>query len=157
MPKMRDGFGGSFGKPKAKRAMKPLTNGLIASLVLLTIYFLLLSLISGPAFALSQFTKYWYFILGLSFGFGIQIGLYTRLRQLIVKGGAGIMAVTGTTSTVAMVSCCSHYLVNILPIVGTVGVLTIISEYQIEFFWVGLIANLAGILYLTNKLRKISK
>ena len=135
--------------------MKPVSNGLTASLVLLTVYFLLVSLISGPIFALSQFTKYWYFILGLAAGFGVQVFLYSKLRQLVQGGAKGVVAVTGTTSTVAMVSCCSHYLANILPLLGTVGILTVISQYQIELFWVGLIANLLGILYLVSRLRKV--
>ena len=135
--------------------MKPVSNGLIASLVLLTVYFLLVSLISGPIFALSQFTKYWYFILGLAAGFGVQVFLYSKLRQLVQGGAKGVVAVTGTTSTVAMVSCCSHYLVNILPLLGTVGILTVISQYQIELFWVGLTANFLGILYLVSRLKKI--
>ena len=135
--------------------MKPVSNGLTASLVLLTVYFLLVSLISGPIFALSQFTKYWYFILGLAAGFGVQVFLYSKLRQLVQGGAKGVVAVTGTTSTVAMVSCCSHYLANILPLLGTVGILTVISQYQIELFWVGLIANLLGILYLVSRSKKV--
>ena len=141
----------------AKPEMKPKVSGLLASLGLLAVYFLLVGLISGPGFALSQFTKYWYFILGLALGFGVQVALYTKFRQLVQGGAGGVVAVTGTTSTVAMVSCCSHYLANLLPLLGTVGILTVISQYQIELFWVGLAANLLGILYLINKLRKISK
>ena len=133
------------------------TKGILASLGLLAIYFFLVSLISGTSFAQEQFAKYWYFILTLAAGFGIQVALFTRLKQVIKGAHAGVVAVSGATSTFAMVSCCSHYLVNILPIIGTVGVLTVISQYQIELFWVGLIANLFGILYLTSKLRKISK
>ena len=124
---------------------------------LLVIYFFLVSLISGTSFAQEQFARYWYFILTLAAGFGVQVALFTRLKQVIKDAHGRVVAVSGATTTFAMVSCCSHYLANILPIIGTVGVLTIISQYQIELFWVGLIANFLGILYLTNKLRKISK
>ncbi|OGM15697.1 hypothetical protein A2V56_05660 [Candidatus Woesebacteria bacterium RBG_19FT_COMBO_42_9] len=134
-----------------------ITKGFLASLGLLAIYFSLVSLISGIDFAQEQFTRYWYFILALSMGFGVQVALFTRLKQVVKGAHGGVVAVSGTTSTFAMVSCCSHYLVNILPLLGTVGILTVISQYQIELFWVGLIANFLGILYLTNKLRKIPK
>ena len=134
-----------------------ITKGILASLGLLAIYFSLVSLISGIDFAQEQFARYWYFILTLAAGFGVQVALFTRLKQVVKGARGGVIAASGATSTFAMVSCCSHYLVNILPIVGAVGVLTVISQYQIELFWVGLIANFLGILYLTNKLRKISK
>ena len=133
-----------------------LIKGVLASLALLGIYFLLVGLISGFGFAWEQFARYWYFILGLSAGFGIQISLYSRLRELVGKNSnRGVVAVSGTTSTLAMVSCCSHYLVNVLPFLGISGVLTLISQYQIQFFWVGLTANFLGILYLVSRLRKV--
>ena len=133
-----------------------ITKGLLASLGLLAIYFSLVSAISGVSFAQEQFGRYWYFILALSLGFGVQVALYSRLRELI-KGGAqaGVVAVSGVTSTFAMISCCSHYLVNILPMLGVVGVLTVISQYQIEFFWVGITANALGILYIANRIKKL--
>ena len=137
--------------------MRTIGRGAIAALGLLTIYFLLVSLISGISFAWEQFARYWYFILGLSAGFGIQIFLYSHLRELVKENvNQGVVAVSGTTSTMAMVSCCSHYLVNILPIVGITGVLTLISQYQIELFWVGIVFNFLGILYLLSRLKKIS-
>mgnify|MGYP001606343577 CR=1 FL=1 len=133
-----------------------LIKGVLASLALLGIYFLLVGLISGFGFAWEQFGRYWYFILGLSAGFGIQISLYSRLREIVdEKTNRGVVAVSGTTSTLAMISCCSHYLVNVLPFVGAAGVLTLVSQYQIQFFWVGLTANLLGIIYLVSRLRKV--
>ena len=137
--------------------MRTISRGVIAALGLLIIYFLLVSLISGIYFAWEQFARYWYFILSLSAGFGIQISLYSHLRELVKENvNQGVVAVSGTTSTLAMVSCCSHYLVNILPIVGITGILTLISQYQIEFFWVGIVFNFLGILYLLSRLKKIS-
>lgn len=133
-----------------------LVKGLLASVALLGIYFLLVSLISGLSFAWEQFDRYWYFIMGLSAGFGIQVSLYSRLKELVGKNSnRGVVAVSGTTSTFAMVSCCSHYLVNVLPFLGISGVLTLVAQYQIQLFWVGITANLLGILYLVSRLRKV--
>jgi len=122
--------------------------------LLLTVYFSVVSLISGWPFALSQFRQFWYFIVSLAIGFGIQIGLYTYLKSAIYKKniGGGVLAVSGTTSTVAMLSCCAHYLINILPIIGTLGVVSLISQYQIKLFWLGLFFNLIGMFYITRKI-----
>lgn len=138
---------------------KPIQFGASAVVLLLVIYFGVVSLISGMNFALEQFATFWYFIVLLALGFGIQVGLYTYLKNLVGQHGASgkVVAVSGTTSTAAMVSCCAHYLVNILPILGVTGFLTIVAEYQIELFWLGLAFNAAGILYVAAMVIKAAK
>jgi Cu+-exporting ATPase len=132
---------------------KPILYGVLASVILLAVYFAVLSLVSGWGYAQSQFVSFWYFIVSLAMGFGIQIGLYTYLISLVKgKHGEGkILGVTGTTSTVAMISCCTHYLANLLPILGTVGIVTFVAQYQVEFFWVGILFNLGGIVYMARR------
>lgn len=139
--------------------VKPIQFGASAIVLLLVIYFGVVGLISGTSFALDQFAKFWYFIVTLALGFGIQVGLYTYLKNLVGQHGASgkVVAVSGTTSTAAMVSCCAHYLVNILPILGVTGFLTVVAQYQIELFWLGLIFNAAGILYVTTMVVKAAK
>lgn len=133
--------------------IKSAIYGFIGTAVLLAVYFSVVSLISGWPFALSQFARFWYFIISLAVGFGIQIGLYTYLKNIIHQknSSGGILAVSGTTSTAAMLSCCAHYLVNILPVIGITGVISFVSQYQIELFWVGLAFNVAGIAYISRK------
>ena len=139
--------------------IKPVRNGLSAALAMLALFFLAVGLISDWPFAISQFALYWYFIVSLALGFGIQIGLYTYLKQLIASGqGSGkVLGITGATSTAAMISCCAHYLTNILPILGTIGLVTFIAQYQTEFFWVGLVFNMAGIIYMIHKIEKVKR
>lgn len=136
--------------------VKPICWGSLASVLLLAVYFGAVSLISGWDFASEQFAEFWYFIVALALGFGIQVGLYSHLRQLVGGQAASgkVVAATGTTSTAAMVSCCAHYLVNILPIIGVTGFLGLIAQYQAQLFWLGLAFNLAGILYIAPKVRK---
>jgi len=131
-------------------------TGILGALALVGAYLLILTAVSGWDFTLDQFYTFWYFIVSLALGFGIQIGLYTYLRRAIHRGDASgkVLAVSGTTSTAAMISCCTHYLVNILPALGTAGIVTLVAQYQVELFWVGLIANAAGILYIGNKVLK---
>ncbi len=129
--------------------------GLAASLTLVGIYFIAVGVISGESFARQQFSQYWYFLVTLAVGFGIQIGLYSYLRVAIkqhnMKGAGKTLAVTGTTSTLSMISCCAHYLANIIPILGVAGALSVVAQYQVQFFWVGLLFNLFGIIYITRK------
>jgi len=127
--------------------------GLLGFIALLTVYFVVMVLFSGWDFALYQFGMFWYFVVSLAVGFGIQVGLYMYLRRAIrqSRGSKKALAVSGTTSIIAMVSCCAHYLVNILPILATAGIITFIGQYQIEFFWIGLAFNLGGIVYIVSK------
>lgn len=133
-------------------------NGVIATGVLLSIYISIVTLVSGWEFMLDQFSKFWYFVVTLAIGFGIQVGLYSYLRNTIKRNASPhVLAVSGTTSTAAMISCCAHYLVNLLPILGAVGFITIISQYQVQLFWVGLVFNFAGILYMLNRVVKYTR
>ncbi len=140
-----------------KNYAKPFFYGALASAILLGVYFTVLTLVSGWNFAQSQFAAFWYFIVSLAIGFGIQIGLYTYLKNIIhtQNGGGRVLGVTGTTSTAAMVSCCTHYLANILPIIGAAGIVSLIGQYQIEIFWLGLAFNLFGVVYIGRKIIKM--
>ena len=92
-------------------------------------------------------------------GFGIQISLYQYIKSLVNSGqGMGkVVGVSGTTSTVAMISCCAHYLVNLVPVLGVTGLVTFVAQYQVELFWVGLASNIFGIGYMANRIIKLKK
>ena len=139
--------------------IKPVLYGSLAGATLLALYFAVLSHVSGWSFAVGQFSQFWYFILSLAAGFGVQAGLYVRLKGLIagMHGGGGVLGVTSATSTAAMVSCCTHYLANFLPILGVAGVVTFVGQYQVELFWVGLLFNLGGIFYMVSRRRKVKR
>lgn len=138
---------------------RPVGFGTLAFVLLLAVYFVILTLVSGGAFALDQFRQFWYFVLPLAVGFGIQIGLFAYLRQLVSAphGSRTVVAASGTTSTAAMISCCAHYLANVAPVIGATGLVTFAAQYQIEFFWVGLAFNAAGITYITAKVLNARK
>ena len=138
----------------AATAAKPTGFGVLAFGLLLGAYFAVLSLVSGWRFTLSQFSEFWFYVLPLAAGFGLQVALYIRLRQLLhqSKDAGTVMAASGTTSTAAMISCCAHYLVNIAPVIGATGLVAFAAQYQVEFFWVGLAFNAAGIAYIASRL-----
>src|SRR3989338_8780798 len=138
---------------------KPILYGTLASSILLGVYFTILTLVSGWSFAQEQFASYWYFVISLALGFGIQIALYQYIKGLVHSGqGMGkVVGVSGTTSTAAMISCCAHYLVNLVPILGVTGIATFAAQYKVEFFWIGLAFNLFGIIFISNKIIKFKK
>lgn len=128
--------------------------GALAFGLLLAAYFGAVSLVSGWRFTLDQFSEFWYYVVPLAAGFGVQVALYVKLREVVRRGmGTGSMvAASGTTSTAAMISCCAHYLANVAPVLGATGLVTFAAQYQVEFFWVGLAFNAAGIAYVGSKL-----
>lgn len=137
---------------------RPFITGTLASLALLTLYFIIVSLVSGWNFAQEQFRQFWYYLVALAAGFGVQVGLYTYLRNIARNQvGHGIVAGSGITSGTAMTSCCLHYLANFLPILGISGLVALVSQYQIELFWLGLIFNLAGIIYMVTRIIRFRK
>jgi len=142
-----------------KITAKSIGYGLGAALMLLGAYFAVLTLVSGWDFAQAQFAVYWYFTVSLVAGFGIQIALYQHIKNL-VQSGAGmgkVVGVSGTTSGVAMVSCCAHYLVNLIPVLGVTGVVTFVAQYQVGLFWVGILSNIFGIAYMLKRIHQIKK
>lgn len=137
-------------------AIRAVGRGTLATIILLTVYGLVLTLVSGWEYMLDQFAGFSPYIITLAIGFGIQVALYSYLRQTMRdQAYGGVVAVSGATSTVAMVSCCTHYLVNLLPVLGATGLVVFVSQYQIELFWVGIVANLAGISYMLCKIKTV--
>lgn len=132
--------------------------GFAAAFVLLAIYFSIVSAISGWNFASDQFLRYWYYITTLATGFGIQVGLYVHLSNIVrASASRGAVVVSGATSTVAMLSCCAHYLANLIPIIGISGAIALVGQYQIELFWIGLVANAVWIGYIANRINRFSQ
>jgi P-type Cu+ transporter len=138
---------------------RPVGFGAAASAALLAVYFAALALLSGWSFTLDQFREFWFYIVPLATGFGVQVALYLRLRDVVArtKDARGVVAASGTTSAAAMVSCCAHYLMNVAPVLGATGLVAFVAQFQVELFWVGLLFNFAGIAYVAHKLIKASR
>ncbi|KKS19046.1 MAG: hypothetical protein UU76_C0007G0008 [Parcubacteria group bacterium GW2011_GWC1_41_7] len=131
--------------------------GIFASAALILFYAIVVENISGKSFLINQWKTYGVFLSALSIGFGIQISLFVLIKQKHRAMSARAVTTTGTTSTAAMISCCTHYFVNVLPVIGATGVATFVAQYQIQFFWVGIFLNAFGIIYLWRQLKKTTK
>lgn len=139
--------------------IKSVSWGAGAFALMLAVFFGVVWLVSGWAFTVEQFARFRLYIIALALGFGVQVGLYVTLRQIVSvqKMPGRMVATSGTTSTAAMVSCCAHYLANVLPVLGVTGFVAVVAQYQVELFWVGLAFNLAGILFIAPKVVKAWK
>jgi len=138
---------------------RPAGFGVGAFGVLLALYFGILALVSGWSFTLEQFTEFWFYIVPLAAGFGLQVALFLKLREVVrrAKQAGAVIAASGTTSTAAMISCCAHYFANVAPVIGATGLVAFVAHFQVELFWVGLAFNAAGIAYVGTKLWKATK
>jgi len=138
---------------------RPAGFGVGAFGALLAVYFGALTLVSGWTFTWQQFSEFWFYVLPLAAGFGLQVALFLKLRGVIsrAKQTKAVVAASGATSTAAMVSCCAHYLTNVAPVLGATGLVAFAAQFQVELFWVGLAFNAAGIAYVGTKLFQASR
>lgn len=140
---------------------KEIRNGIIAGVSLILFYFVIMTVSSASLSAtLSQFKQLWYWMMALSLGFGIQVGLFTHLKIIIndrqIVSGAGAVTATSTgTSAASMVACCAHHLSEVLPIIGLSGFAIFLTRYQIPIIVFGIVMNLIGIIYMLKTINKI--
>lgn len=117
--------------------------GVFSGLGLVGFYVLVLSLFQGLEFALNDLRSLWYLIFPLAIGFGIQIGLFVSIKSHSKLKGT--VATTGGISGGSMVACCSHFLLNIIPLAGASGLAVLLMKYQPAFLGMGILANVFGI------------
>ena len=137
---------------------KPLLYGLMSSLALIGLYFIILTFANSFQHAIQEFIKMWYWILLLVIGFGIQISLYVYVRGFIkVRNIVGInesVVATGSISTTSMVACCVHHLTDVIPILGLSAVAIFLDKYQLLFIVIGILSNLIGIIGMLRIIQK---
>ncbi|MBU0978553.1 MAG: hypothetical protein ABIJ33_01175 [Patescibacteria group bacterium] len=115
-------------------------------------YYILLFAITGdPNHPFSQFTLLQPWMSLLIIGFGIQFGLFWLLRKgyhFSIHERHDVQLATETSTAVsgmAMVACCAHHLVELLPILGLSATALFLSEYQKQLLIFGVVANAIGI------------
>jgi len=122
--------------------------GVLSSVGILFFYITVLTIFQDFDFAILQFRSLWYLIIPLALGFGVQIGLYNSILHT-AKLNAEI-ATSGTISGGSMVACCSHFVLNAMPILGFTWAATFLMAYQKWFFGLGILSNIVGITLLFN-------
>lgn len=132
--------------------------GLSASLLLLILYFGILSLAESFSHAIQQFSQMWYWILILVIGFGVQVGLYFYIRESIrlkqMTSPTTAVAASGGISTGSMIACCLHHLVDVLPLMGLAAATVFLTQYQLWFIFLGILSNFVGIIIMLEIIQK---
>ena len=110
---------------------------------------------SGPFYF---FKAKWYFISPLIVSFALQVGLWKAMRQKAQQhAGAGAVATSGGVSTGAMLACCMHNFVALLPVLGLSGLAVFFSAYQSQVFLISIALSLGGLVYMIKKYLQTKK
>lgn len=117
--------------------------GILAGLGLLISYIAIVSLFQGINFAFLNLRSLWYLVFPLAIGFGLQIGLFFSIKHTAML--TGTVASTGSVSAGSMLACCSHFLLNIIPLTGASGLALFLMQYQQWFLGFGIMSNIFGI------------
>jgi len=128
-------------------------NSVIAIFIVIVVNLIVLYSLNFPSMAIFQLKRYIWLLIPLVLGFGVQIGLYTYLRHLNAICSITSMA-GGGVSSISMILCCSHYLVNFLPFIS-LSFATFLTRYTFYILLFGVVANIFGIIFMLNKIRKI--
>mgnify|MGYP001591681564 CR=1 FL=1 len=127
--------------------------GILAGAGILFFYIAILTIFQDFNFAISEFRKLWYFIIPLAIGFGTQIGLYASILHTATLNAE--IAASGGVSGGSMVACCTHFVLNAIPLLGFSGLAAFLMAYQKWFFGLGILSNLVGITILVNHKNKM--
>lgn len=143
---------------------KALLAGVLASVVMLGIYLITLTVLMGFTFAFQQVGRDSIWIMLVALGFGIQIGLYTYLRTIIhsinLTSATAVTSVGAGTSTLGMIACCVHHLSDIAPLVALAGVsslssvISFFNDWKYAVIALGLATNALGIVVIVHIIQK---
>lgn len=137
-------------------------NGLLSAVGLLTLYAITMTLLSGWAAAVEQFLALWYLMVPLAVGFGIQVGLYTKLKAKVRERSKGAftppkagLAAGGTSAGTAMLACCAHHATDVLPFLGFSGASIFLTQFQKPILLASLGINIVGIAVMLKHVKYI--
>jgi hypothetical protein len=133
---------------------------LLGAVLLAAVYSLIIGLSSRSlAHLITQWRTDGVFIILVAGGFGIQLGLYSRVRRVLRGDGrvAAVSAGGAATSTTAMVACCLHHLNEVVPLLGVSGVsgaATFLIAYKLPIVILSVGANATGVYLMLRTLRR---
>ena len=136
---------------------KPIIAGILGGLALLIVYFGIVTFANSFTHAIEEFGRIWYWIALLTAGFGIQVGLYSYIRQTLkdrMRGATAEIATAGGISTGSMIACCAHHVTDVLPILGLGAAAVFLTQYQTPFILLGVFSNLVGITIMLHLIQK---
>lgn len=133
-----------------------LLKGLLAAFALLLFYFLVMAALgSSLRESWQQFKALWWAMVPLSGGFGTQVALYSKLKDLIKRRLEGSIVAGGASASIGMVACCAHHLTDALPLIGLAGTSIFLAKYQVPILLASLLINALGIGLMLRHLRQM--
>ncbi len=135
---------------------RAIAAGAFAAAALIAVYLGLISLAQGPSHALDQLRADAAFVGLTAAGLGTQIALFVELRRIDRhhRAGAAVTAASTGTSGVAMLACCAHHVVDLLPLVGLSAAAVFLDAYRTPLVLLGLAVNALGIAVIGRQLRR---
>lgn len=133
---------------------QPTIYGTFAGAGLLALYGVTMTILNGWKATVEQFGALWYLMLPLAAGFGVQVGLYTKLKAVMRERAQGALAAGGTSAGAAMLACCAHHATDVLPFVGLSGASLFLLQFQKSILLVSLGINGVGIFTMYKHLNK---
>ena len=130
-----------------------LLYGILSALALLLFYLTIVSLFQGIEFAFLNLRSLWYLIFPLVIGFGIQIGLFFSIKHTAELTTTATS--TGAISGGSMIACCSHFLLQMIPLAGASGIAIFLVNYQSWFLGFGILSNIVGITLMLKHKNKM--
>lgn len=142
-----------IGRPR-RRWLTPIAVGLAGAIFIVGLYLGLISLAQGPDHAVYQLRVDLPFVLAVATGFGIQIGMFAELRSIRSRHrAAGALSVASAgAGSAAMLACCAHHLVDVVPLVGLSAATIALNDYRTPLMVVSLGINALGIVIIGRQL-----
>ena len=130
--------------------------GFVAAAALLGVYLGIISLAQGVEHAFEQLGTDALFVGLIAAGFGTQIALFVELRTVdrLHRSAAAVTAAGTGTSAAAMLACCAHHLVDLLPLLGLSAAAVFLNAYQTPLFLVSIGMSAVGIAIIARQLRR---
>jgi hypothetical protein len=135
---------------------RSIAAGFVGAVALLGLYLGIISLAQGAEHALAQLAADAPFVGLIAAGFGTQVALFAELRAVDRhhRAAAAVTAAGTGTSTAAMLACCAHHLVDLLPLVGLSAAAVFLNEFKTPLFLVGIGMNVIGIVVIGRQLQR---
>lgn len=134
---------------------KALGGGVLCGMVLFFLPIVVTVSLGGVAGIMKWGVIEWVLFALLGIGFGAQIFFFVSLRSLIRSGAT--TAVSGASSGVAMLACCTHYLVGLIPLLGVSGLATVLAREQRTLLIIALIINCGALIFVYRRYAKAKR
>lgn len=137
-------------------SVRSIGAGVIAAAGLLGLYLAIISLAQGAEHAFAQLAGDAPFVGLIAVGFGTQVALFVELRAVDRRhrAVAAVTAASTGTSATAMLACCAHHLVDLMPIVGLSAAAVFLNAYRTPLFLLGIGMNMLGVILIARQLAR---